>query len=272
MGIKKSATFLMLCVAMLFCSSTVRAETLRDLYTIYSLDYVEGYPEGVLETIASYRNAQKYVAMYQYVASSEYDTSILDNRIDSLTNDLESLENELISGYGKSLSDIYELEDSYVKISEDLVNAKSSGVSYEVSYEAPTVDNTPTYAEYKNALQQKSIFDSQQDIGSINISYPVDAMVAILDATDKHLELAVPNNSKVTVLFNGTVSGVSDESVSINHGGNVHTYYGNLSEIYVSKGDIVYQGQVLGTTKNTLLLKMKISDNLVDIRKIFSEE
>lgn len=273
MGNETASKFLIvILVCFLLKPITVEAATPAELYTEYDLQYADSYPDGVLETISAYQNAQKYETMYYYVVSSDYDTSIIDRRITELEATLKDCENKLQSGYSLSISEIYELEDLYNTTLDKLEDAKSAANVVEIDYHMPTLSDVPSYDEYCEALSIKSKYDSTQELGTLMINVPVTGDSSVNEDTDKHLLLDAQAGSTVTSLFNGTVVQVTENSVTVQHPGNIYTYYGNLESVYVVENESVYQGEGVGSASETVMLKMKINGNFVPISKLISKE
>ncbi len=271
MGIKKYAAPLILCVTVLTAFTNVRASTVTDVYNIYGIESDELYPKELLNVISSYESAQKYVAMYQYVVESEYDTKVTEQRVKSLKKAKKDIEVKLMDGYSMELGDIYYLEDSYVTVAKDLENAKKSKEYVDIQSNIPNADSVPSTSEYQRALLQKSELDSSYTMGEVPCECPIVGSYLLSDKNDKHLELAVAIGSDVTALMNGKVVAVDEESITINHSGKIYTFYGELQEVFVTVGTDVVQGQVIGKSSNKLMLKMKINDKFMDISKLIKE-
>lgn len=273
MGNETASKFLIgILVCFLLKPITVEAATPAELYTEYDLQYADSYPDGVLDIISAYQNAQKYETMYYYVVSSYYDTSTIDRRITELEATLKDCENKLQSGYSLSISEIYELEDLYNTTLDKLEDAKSAANVVEIDYHMPTLSDVPSYDEYCEALSIKSKYDSTQELGTLMMNVPVTGDSSVNEDTDKHLLLDVQAGSTVTSLFNGTVVQVTENSVTVQHPGNIYTYYGNLESVYVVDNESVYQGEGVGSASETVMLKMKINGNFVPISKLISKE
>ena len=272
MGTQKCKTAVTLLVVLLSLPTICYADTAVDVYEVYGVDYEITYPDSVVDTINSYNYAKRYIAMYRYVAESEYDKSILEKRIDTLESKLKDIESKLSNGYNLSLDEIYALEDEYVTTSKNLSDAKSALVEGEVECDTPDASNTPTYEEYMEAMQEKSRIKTEAEVGSVkNLTYPVTSASLVSDKTDNSLLLDVAFGTTVTALFNGTVAAVDDSSITLNHHNGIYTYYGNLSSSIVSVGDTVYQGQSIGLSTDTLQLKIKVGGELKDVSKLFKE-
>ena len=239
----------------------------------YDMSFEPKYPDDVLDTISKYDVAKKYVAMYQYVVYSEYDSSVIESKIVELEKEKASLEEQLLAGYDLELSVIYELEDAYLSTCTKLEDYKKSLVSYEISTDEPVSEDVPTYEEYVDAIQVKKRIDELSDIGNVDkLSFPVSGAHLISEKTNTGVLYSVIDGSSVTSLFNGEVVNINGGDITLNHHNGIYTFYGNLSSVVVSEGDIVKQGDLLGKSSNTLLLKCKVNNKLVDVSKLFVKE
>jgi murein DD-endopeptidase MepM/ murein hydrolase activator NlpD len=264
---------LILVIALVLQATTAYASTASDVYAVYDMSYEPSYPKGVLSTIAAYQNAKKYVYMYQYVIESEYDTTLIDRRIEEYKKTVETTSEKLLGGFSLDLSEIYALEDQYTEAVQKKEEAELSLVSYTVDYEAPTAKDVPTYAEYQQACTTKSLIDNKANVGTLeNLSYPTETACLIDSSNDTSMTFATSSNTVVTSLFNGKVAKVTDDSVTVCHYNKIYTCYSNLSSVTVKKGDIVCQGQSVGISTSKFTLRMKVGGKLVDVSKLFKED
>lgn len=262
--LKAVAVFVLLCTS----SITVNAATVSDVYNLFGIELTSMYPEDVLNTIADYHRGQRDTAMYKFVEKSEFDNKIILDRISDLESELTRLKKRLLDSYSLQLSEIYALEEEYSVVKEKLSNAKKSSKECSVSVRK---EEFPTEEEFQNALLKKSEIDNELDIGTLPIRYPVTGNCTVKDKTETHISLAVSKEERVSPIANGTVAKVTKNSITIDHGCGIYTYYGNLSSCFVKKGEAVYQGQYLGYTSDVVVFKMKIQDNFVDVSKLFEE-
>lgn len=248
------------------------AETASDLYAFYGVDYAIDYPEDVLKTISDYNSAKRYVQMFRYVSESEYDHSIIDNRIEELELQLDKAQKTLMSGYNLSLSEIYAAEDMYKTVTQKLDDACASKECEEIEYQTPSLNSVPSYTEYVEALNTKALIKSREDIGNITgLKYPVSSAALVDSVSDNALTLSVLEGSTVTSLFDGVIAQVTDDSITVYHYNGIYTYYGGVITAYVEKGDTVSQGQSLGSCGPRLTLKLKLDRDLVNISELFKE-
>ena len=268
----KSVVALVLCLCLLSVNP-IYADTASDLYELYGSEYVTDYPDGTLETISKYQNAKKYVAMYQYVITSDFDPSIINERIDKYSEEIDECSAKLLAGYSMSLEDIFDAEGEYLEATSLLHEAKKSLKQYEIDYSAPEAKDTPSYTEYSNACVVKDVIDAKSELGDVkSVKYPINGACLIDDQTDTSLTLLTAENNLVQSLFNGVVAKTTEDSVTVYHYNHIYTYYGGLTNVTVSKGDTVYQYQTLGTSSSHVTLKLKINGDIVDINKLLHKE
>lgn len=274
MGNKVRRSALVILALLLVFPYTVYADSASDLYKKYDMKYEQKYPTNVLSTIAKYQNAKKYVYMYQYVIESEYDTSIIENRIKTFEKELKDTEKKLLDGYDKSISDIYELEEKYSNAKAKLADAKKSLKNCKVDYKPPKSKDVPSYAEYSEACMTKSLVDNQNELGNISdMKYPTETACLIADQTKTSMTFETANNTIVQSVFNGKIISVSDDNeVTISHHNKIYSHYKGLNSVVVSVGDEVKQGQVIGTSSSQFTLQLKVGGKLVDVSKLFKED
>lgn len=272
MGKKAFKAILVIFIVMLFKCTTVNASTAEDLYKMYNIKFETKYPEDVLNTIRKYDNAKKYLSMYKYVASSEYDESIVSKRINELECEKSTIEDRLLAGYNLSISEIYDLEDRYVTVCKHLNDAKKTIESYDVDFTRPEPEDVPTYSEYLEAKKIKSSIDTKMNIGDIVNIKPTNVAYLLESSTENSMTIKVASGTTVTSLFNGEVVMINGSGITIDHYNGIYTFYGDVDETYVNIGDTVYQGQALGTVDDFLTLKCKVGNKIVNINKLFEKE
>lgn len=255
----------------LLCTNLTPAATAKKLYSTYGQKLDVAYPEGVLETIQKYNDAKKYAYMYAYVNASEYDDSIIDNRIKDCKKRLKHLEEQLLAGIDLKLSEIYELENQYCVAKQQLDDALASKRSFPVKSNSSVAD-APTLTEYKRAMQAKDKFETVMEIGNIeHLSYPVEGNVIPDDSMGKDLKLTTERGSTVTSLFNGTVIKTTNNGVTIDHGNGIVTKCTGLGVVTALKGDVVSQGTPVGLTGQRLTLTLMLNKKRVNVNKLFGE-
>ncbi len=72
--------------------------------------------------------------------------------------------------------------------------------------------------------------------------------------------IATEDNAVVSSIFNGKVAYVGElkgygKVIIISHGGNYHSVYGNLSEIFLKPGDIILEGQAIGRVGESQIME-----------------
>lgn len=270
-------SFLAAC-ALLLIPIRAEAADVADLYAVYDMEYEVSIPEEIVTTISNYNNAKKYVYMYNYVANSEYDTKVLEQQIAIVDEELREIEQQLLNGYSLSQSTLFDLEDTYVALTERKYRLESSLISYDVSDASVSVDSVPTYSEYMDALRTKNDLLAMNDIGNItDLVVPVQSKARLLEHTNDSSEYRVIDNTGILSPFNGVVEDtiVDDEwglTLIINNYNGVKTYLCNLESIEVMPGSTVYQNQRVGFVLGTrAVFRMSLDDEFVDISKIFVE-
>lgn len=270
MGIKKCKNTLILLLVFFLTTPTIaEASTVKDVYEFYGVTYDESDYDEQLDIIQKYESAKKYVTMYQYIIYSEYDTSVINTRIESLTTRIQDIESSLKNGYNLPLDSIYALENEYATLVTQLEDAEKSLLTHDIDLDVPTVENTPSYSEYKKALEVTKLYSNIGDIADISI--PVTSRYLVNDVTEKHATYTVEKGSDVTAVLSGRVVNINNNAVTINHGSGVYSYYGTLDTVTCSVGDYVQQHSVIGKSGTVITFKLKINDTLVDISKLFKE-
>jgi len=270
---KKIVTIVTLLNLLSIPTIKIYADTVEDLYNFYNISLTDSEPDEAVDIVTRYDKAKRYVAMYQYVADSNFDKKIIEDRVATLEERLEDITKALNNGYYLSASDIYRLEDEYVTCSKRLSESKKALSNKSVDIKDSVPSNVPSYEEYITAKKELSLYDYSADIGDLKfISYPVSGAALVKDITDESITLSVKEGSDILSLFNGIVVGVTEDSVTIQHSKNVYSLYKNLKSNKVVLGDKVTQGEIVGKSNNTLFLKLKIEDSLVNISELFKED
>ena len=68
-------------------------------------------------------------------------------------------------------------------------------------------------------------------------------------------------------MYNGVVSSVGEDHVTINHHNNIVSSYKNITPT-VEVGDTVLQNSPIGITEGMFKVKLKIKDSLIDIHEL----
>lgn len=276
MGYKKRK-FIVACVILSLLQNplNVKAETTAvELYNFFDMPYNLVYPEDTLDTINSYIYAQKFDRMYHYVVTSQYDESILINRIESAKARLEQVTADLKHGYSLPKNEIYSLESEYSQLTSYIKDEEKKFETVPVTYTIPTRENTPTYIEYVDACNNKAAVEAYADIGTV--AFPMEAPVAsswlIEDSDSTSVSFKVANGTSVYSMWNGTVLAVVEDRIVISCNNEILIGYANMKDISVEEGDTVYQGQPIGKANSQLKLKLSLNNTFVDISKLFIKE
>lgn len=261
--------------AVLFCvvisSSTCYAANTKALYTLYGKEYSPKYPKGVSETIAKYDSAMRYLKMYHYIDGVASSSDILSARIKDLKKELDTIKDKLTLGYFKDTNEIYELEEKYSTLYKQYSGYMETLQTFSVKGETVNLKDAPTYKEYCYALEMKKLYSGEHNLGSVHMKYPVVGEVKSIEKTKQGVRLEV-SSAKVQSIFNGRVTNVSNNSVTVSHYDGIYSYYGNLHKIKVHVGDSVSQGSVLGTAASSVELRLMVGNEIVDIKQIFNED
>ncbi len=261
--------------AVLFCvmvsSFTCDAADTKALYTLYGKEYSPKYPKGVSETIAKYDSAMRHLTMYHYIDGVANSSDILSARIKALKKELDAIKDKLTLGYFKEANEIYELEEKYSTLYKQYSGYMKTLQTFSVKDKSINLKDAPTYKEYYYALEMKKLYSGEHNLGSVHIKYPVVGEVKSTAKTKQGIKLKV-SNAKVQSIFNGRVTNVSNNSVTVSHYDGIYSYYGNLHKIKVHVGDSVSQGSVLGTAASSVELRLMIDNEIVDIKQIFNED
>lgn len=256
----------------LLCTELTSAATAKKLYSLYGQKLEVNYPDGVLDTIQRYNDAKKYEYMYAYVTASEYDDSIIDNRIKDCTTELKRLEKQLLAGVNLKLSEIYELENQYKTVKQQLDNAMQSKQSFPIETSRPSQSDTPSQDDYKQAMQAKKEFEAAMELGNIdNLTYPVNGTAIPVATKSKSLKLNTARGQEVVALFNGKVIKTTDNSITISHNNGIVTKYTGLGVVTALDGDTLSQGMPIGLTGQRLTVQLIMNKKKVNINKLFGE-
>lgn len=278
MGIKTGTRIIAPLILSLCVALPVHASTVDELYDYYGKEYIVEIPNDVSETIKQYNAAKKYVSMYHYVINSEYDVSILETEKATLEKELEVVRTGLHAGYNKTIGEIYALENRYLEIKGRLSNISDAMNSYEVPTASLSVNNVPSYSDYKVAMKRKNELLSQAEIGVVpSRGYPLQSQCHLEEHSKAFTRYATINNTGVTAMFNGVVKEIKNDAdygltLIIDHYNGVLSYYCNLEEVTVKVGETLYQGQQVGyIIDSTAIFRLSLSGEFVDVSTLFVE-
>lgn len=272
MGKSISKKALVILCLTLVCTTPTKAATVEDLYNLYDLPCTVKCPEAATDTINAYQQAEKYNAMYHYIVESEYDSSVLTNRVDMLQKNLDALSDKLLACANADIDTIYELESQYTDCKQKLDEAKLAVNSCDIDYTIPQIGEVPTVKQYHSALSVKEYSNAYKDIGDIEtLSYPVDKDAVVYDSDSTHVTIRTVHGAMVKALLSGKVVKCTDTSVTIHCGGNIYVLEDQLAKVFCDVGDTVVQGDIIGKANRYVLLKLKVGGVLCDVNKLFSK-
>lgn len=267
---KKAFGFLAVVTASLSVNcklSNIQALNVIDVYKSYGQSYTIPYPESTLDTIRKYTDSQKSVYRYHYVESSTFDKGKLKRREKELTSELEDLTDNLFNAYDLSIADIYELEDRYVEVERNLNNTKAALKSKTVKVQPESLDDIPTDLEYKTAMNVKDIYDSRANLG--DTIKPTNSACIVKESSDDHTVFLIVAGSAIHPIWKGKVVECTKHKVIVYHYNKVYTVYSNISNIRVSKDDIVTQDTILGESNRELIMQLRLNGKFVDCSKLY---
>lgn len=278
MGFKKTAVGVMT-IALLLTPLSVHAESVDKLYEKYDMDYEVYIPQDVSETIKNYNAAQRYVKMYHYVASAIYDKDAVKAELAEARKQLAEVEMQLRNGYSLTLSEIYELEDTYTELKHDEERLQSALIEYEPDWGSEVAENVPDYAGYTEAKKTRDAIIASQEIGNITSpDIPVASQALLYDDSDTMTIYKTIPNATVLAMFNGKVEDIKSTddyglTVKVNCSNGVNYYICNLESTDVKKGDTVYQGQNIGNIVDTkAVFRLQLDGTFVNVSKLYSKE
>ncbi len=252
---------------LLLNSSTAYAYSAEELYKDCGQEYTTPYSEEDIDTISNYNFAKRYVSMYRYVSSSEYDETIINERIAACEETVSAIEEQLLNGYSLSESEIYQLESDYKVAKQQLDDAKNVQKPIDIDVKRLNAEEIPTYNQYVRAMNRKKTADINCNLGNNKI--PVLTMQAYLvrDYTDTCVTITTVKGGGVCAMYNGVVAGVSEDHVTINHHNGIVSSYKGITPT-VNVGDTVLQGSPVGTTLGEFQAKLKVDETLVNLYKL----
>lgn len=275
----RAALAVLLLLLLLLPAEVVHASDVEELYDVYDKEFTSSMPEDIVDKIKSYEDAKRYVSMYTYVINSEYDTSVLTEELNSINSRLVELEIDLMSGYDKELSAILSIEEEYKVLTERKLDIESTLQSFPITINSIDVKSVPSYADYKDAVKQKNDFISKREIGNLTeMQVPVQSAAVLADNSADYTSYKVLDNTGILSPLNGTVEKVYVDdvfglSIVVDNYNGVKTYMCNLEYADVTEGDTVYQNQRVGYCLGSkAVFRLSISDDFVDISKLFKED
>lgn len=267
MGKKDACIWLAL--SLLGTPITAYAQTVDNLYDLYSIEEEVTADESVLETIRDYNDVKRFVAMYNYIDLSAPDTSAQDAQVAMLEKRIQEIDTQLFDGYSLKVSEILELEAEQQTARESIERINNTRKYSHVDIEFPDADNAPTFDQYLKAKQDLSAFELSKEIGDVSsVALPV-RDGEIIQHTKLETSIKIPTASYVMCVFPGEVISAKDDVIEVRTVGDVIISYSNLDYYEVSVGDIVKQYQRIATATGRLKLSMQINGEYYDMWRLF---
>lgn len=267
---KKAAGCIALACCLLLFGSTVHADSVDDLYAVYNIDKTAEVDESVTDVIKSYDRAKKFVAMYNYVDMSEYDTSIQDRELSKLNKQVTEIDNNLKAGYDLPYSEIVSLEGERSEALERIDWINNTKDCKPVVIEVPELNDLPTYEEYIAAKKEESEFELSKNIGDVkDIQFPIQDECSIKSHDIHETVFTGFSVSNALALWKGTVSFSDNGVIIIEVVGGVKVTYRGIAGTDLSEGDVVKQYQPIGTVVQECRMSLQIDDDYVDIWRLY---
>lgn len=268
---KKSTAKIIAVLLILSKSMVVRAETVDDLYSTYSIVSEVQADDTDLQVVKDYDTVKKFVAMYNYIDLSVPDTDSQDRLVRELTETIEEIDKELVAGYDLSFSEILDLESRQSEAYSRIQRVNSTRNFAQVEIDVPEIDSVPTYDEYIRAKQAVNDFELSKEIGDVsNIKIPTTDASTVSKHSSLFTVIDTGSGSGVTALWKGTVSYADSSMVIIDTVGDVEVTYKNLTSVGVSEGDKVTQYQRIGFAADTFSIMLQIDSEYYDIGRILN--
>jgi len=258
-----------LALTLLLAPITANAQTVDDLYSLYSIEKTVDADEDVIATIRNYNDIKKFVAMYNYIDLSAPDTSSQDIKIAELEKRIEEIDTELLAGYGMSLSAILDLEAEQKAARESIDRIKNTRKYTHIDIDFPDATKAPTYDEFLKAKQELSEFELSKELGDVtSVAVPVpDGTIS--QHTKACTSFKVTEPTYVSCVFPGEVIFAKDGILEIQSIGNVVISYSNLNSYNLEVGDTVKQYQRIATVIDNLQVSMQIDGEYYDMWRLF---
>lgn len=249
---------------------TARASTVNDLYSVYGIEQNVITDNEALDVIDKYNNVKRFIAMYNYIDLSVPDTTSQDMQIVALERRISQIDTELFNGFNLSISEILDLESEQISARESIDRINKTREYSIVYIDLPEADEVPTYSEYLEALDRVESVNKANYIGDISkVELPTDNG-EITDHNSEVIRIKCNSPTPVVSVFDGIVSEVTDNLVTVISSGNVIVTYDRLSVVTVKTGDVVNQYQQIGYTISSLNMSMCILDKYYDMWRLFN--
>lgn len=255
----------LLLIASLLFTTPCFANTTTELRSLYGVSSNSTIDPEVIHTLRNYEETKKVAVMYNNLMALSHN----DIPTEQLKVDVKVCENNLRHAYGKSFDDIVRLEENYLTAKQaysDAIHVNHRTVS------TVSVDLTPvTTEEYKAAQETLQHYQQSQEIGTLSPNgVPVQEYIGVSHSHDATTFTTDPNQL-VRSIYNGTVTDVSSNSITISDVDDISVKYKGLTDIAVDVGDTITQSQPIGLTTYKLFVGIDFNGDHRNIKPILKE-
>lgn len=245
------------------------AYTEINVKTEYSFKFVNGLKETNEEEIftAIQDKAVKTYVMYAVTLNDETKAYV-----DSMQ-EAQTIVEELKNEYNKDLELDIAISQTYTKNPEELNSIENIEVA-KTSLNEQITDMVEEKKEKEERTVNGIYLAVQPITGTITSRYA--SISRIRSGAHTGLDIAAPKGTPIKVVTSGTVTfagwnGAYGKCIKVSHGNGVETWYAHCNSLYVSKGQEVQEGEVIGavgttgnSTGNHLHLEVRINGNPVN--------
>lgn len=260
-----------LALILLLTPMVVEGHTCADVHVIYDLDMPRESYTDQLSIVGKYNDLHRFISMYNYIDLSVPDTETQDARMVSTQERVADIEAQLLNGYNLQFSEILELEEELENCQKYIVYLEGTYEYSNVEIDIPDVESLPTREEYANAKEVLANRLTDLDIGDLSdLKYPVvgEATIPLHSENDCYFDF---NGIKpIITLTNGTVSAVTEDSVSI-EAGDIYITYSMLKSIDVVTGDTVKQYERIGYGTDGISVAISVGEIECDLYELYKE-
>lgn len=235
----------------------------------YSFKFVNGLKETNEEEIftAIQDKAVKTYVMYAVTLNDETKAYV-----DSMQ-EAQTIVEELKNEYNKDLELDIAISQTYTKNPEELNSIENIEVA-KTSLNEQITDMVEEKKEKEERTVNGIYLAVQPITGTITSRYA--SISRIRSGAHTGLDIAAPKGTPIKVVTSGTVTfagwnGAYGKCIKVSHGNGVETWYAHCNSLYVSKGQEVQEGEVIGavgttgnSTGNHLHLEVRINGNPVN--------
>lgn len=261
----RKITRIVVCTMLLLLPcSRCYAYTAEDLYNDLGIEYKDPYSNEDLNTIARYRYAKKYTRIFGNLSAMEF-PDYSERRGEELEKQKTEIEDALSNGFNLKESDIYNLEQNYKEIVEEIEKNNAIAPEKEIEVAQLDIEGIPSYNQYATANARYSLITTWLELGG-NTPMLTPGAYVISDSSPTSITIGTTEQAVITSLFNGTVIDVDDDIVTIDHHTRIYSSYKGIHPS-VKEGDQVGQGMCIGYSKGNVGVKMSVGGNLINIKE-----